>query len=116
MRKEPQRRYESAAQFSEDIRRYLEGLPVVARKDIWSYRSAKFVRRHRIAVGAAALVSRSGPNFQEKSVTLSELLEARSPRRSPIRGSSRKPCKPHRKQLSRVAKQDRPIHQASAFH
>jgi serine/threonine-protein kinase len=56
MRKEPERRYESAAQFSEDIRRYLDGLPVVARKDTWSYRSAKFVRRNRIAVGAAALV------------------------------------------------------------
>ena len=56
MRKEPQRRYESAAQFSEDIRRYLTGLPVIARKDTWSYRSAKFVRRNRIAVGAAALV------------------------------------------------------------
>ena len=57
MCKEPQRRYESAAQFSEDIRRYLEGLPVIARKDTWSYRSTKFIRRNQIAVGAAGLVS-----------------------------------------------------------
>jgi eukaryotic-like serine/threonine-protein kinase len=56
MRKEPHRRYESAAQFSEDIRRHLVGLPVIARKDTWGYRSAKFVRRNRIAVGAGALV------------------------------------------------------------
>ena len=56
MRKEPHRRYQSAAEFSEDIRRYLVGLPVIARKDTWSYRSAKFVRRNRIAVGAGALV------------------------------------------------------------
>ena len=56
MRKEPHRRYESAAEFSEDIRRHLVGLPVIARKDTWSYRSAKFVRRNRIAVGAGALV------------------------------------------------------------
>ena len=56
MRKEPHRRYQSAAEFAEDIRRYLVGLPVIARKDTWSYRSAKFVRRNRIAVGAGALV------------------------------------------------------------
>ncbi len=56
MRKEPQRRYESAAQFSEDIRRHLAGLPVIARKDTWSYCSSKFIRRNRIAVGAGALV------------------------------------------------------------
>jgi serine/threonine protein kinase len=56
MRKEPHRRYQSAAEFSEDIRRHLVGLPVIARKDTWSYRSAKFVGRNRIAVGAGALV------------------------------------------------------------
>src|SRR5215510_5028395 len=54
MRKEPQRRYVSAEQFSEDIRRYTEGLPVIARKDTFSYRATKFVRRHRAAVAAAA--------------------------------------------------------------
>jgi serine/threonine protein kinase len=32
MRKEPHRRYGSVEQFSEDIRRHLEGLPVIARK------------------------------------------------------------------------------------
>jgi eukaryotic-like serine/threonine-protein kinase len=57
LRKEPQRRYESAAQFSEDIRRHLEGLPVIARKDTFEYRSAKFIKRHRVGVTAAALVA-----------------------------------------------------------
>ena len=56
MRKEPERRYASAGQFSADIGRYLEGLPVIARKDTWSYRSAKFVRRHRVGMSAAAIV------------------------------------------------------------
>lgn len=50
MRKEPERRYQSVEQFSEDIRRYLDGLPVLARKDTFSYRSAKFVRRHKAGV------------------------------------------------------------------
>jgi non-specific serine/threonine protein kinase/serine/threonine-protein kinase len=53
--KEPARRYASVDQFSEDVRRHLDGLPVLARRDTWSYRAAKFVRRHRAAVAAAAL-------------------------------------------------------------
>ncbi len=57
MRKEPPRRYSSVGQFSEDIRRHLEGLPVVARKATLSYRGAKFVRRNRVAVAAAAVIS-----------------------------------------------------------
>lgn len=57
MRKEPSRRYASVAQFSDDIRRHLEGLPVVARKDTIGYRSAKFIRRHRVGIAATALVA-----------------------------------------------------------
>ena len=56
LRKEPPRRYASVAQFSEDIRRHLEGLPVVARKDTLGYRTSKFVTRHKLGVAAAALV------------------------------------------------------------
>jgi serine/threonine-protein kinase len=56
LRKEPQRRYASVGQFSEDIRRYLEGLPVIAHKDTVSYRAAKFIKRHKIGVAAAAVV------------------------------------------------------------
>jgi eukaryotic-like serine/threonine-protein kinase len=56
LHKEPERRYSSVAQFSEDIRRHLEGLPVAARSDTVSYRISKFVRRHKLAVAAAALV------------------------------------------------------------
>ena len=57
MRKEPARRYGSAAQFSEDIRRHLEGLPVIARKDTFPYRSEKFIQRHKVAVTAAVLIA-----------------------------------------------------------
>ena len=56
IRKTPERRYASVAQFAEDIRRHLEGLPVIARKDTFTYRAAKFVRRHRIGVTAAVIV------------------------------------------------------------
>ena len=56
MHKEPQRRYASVEQFAEDIRRHLEGLPVIARRDSWSYRAGKFAIRHKLAVTATALV------------------------------------------------------------
>jgi eukaryotic-like serine/threonine-protein kinase len=55
LRKEPQRRYASAEQFAEDIRRHLAGLPVIATKDSWNYRAGKFVQRHRAGVIAAGL-------------------------------------------------------------
>ena len=55
LRKEPNRRYESADQFAEDVRRHLDGLPVIARVDTWTYRANKFVRRHRLGVAAAAV-------------------------------------------------------------
>ena len=56
LRKDPQRRYASAEQFAEDIRRHLGNLPVIARKDTTRYRTAKFVTRHKIGVGATVLV------------------------------------------------------------
>ncbi len=57
LRKEPERRYASVTEFSEDLRRYLEGRPVLAHKDSARYRASKFVRRNKIAVTAAALLA-----------------------------------------------------------
>ncbi len=55
LRKEPEQRYSSVEQFAEDVRRHLAGHPVQARKGTWSYRTARFVRRHKYAVAAAAI-------------------------------------------------------------
>jgi serine/threonine protein kinase len=57
MRKEPQRRYASVEQFSEDLRRHLEGLPCIARKATLSYRTTKFITRNKIAVAAGVLIA-----------------------------------------------------------
>ena len=57
LRKEPQRRYASVDQFAQDIRRHLEHLPVIARKDTFGYRASKFIARHKTGVAAAALVT-----------------------------------------------------------
>ncbi len=56
LRKEPERRYSSALELRDDVARHLSGRPVRARGDSIWYRSRKFVRRHRAAVAASALV------------------------------------------------------------
>src|SRR5262249_47667054 len=59
-RKDPARRYASVAAFAEDVRAYLARRPVSARRDHPLYRAAKFVRRNRWAVLAAAVVAAVG--------------------------------------------------------
>jgi serine/threonine protein kinase/tetratricopeptide (TPR) repeat protein len=56
LRKEPQQRYPSVEALSEDIRRYLEGRPVMARKTTLAYRTGKYVRRNRVGLLVAGLV------------------------------------------------------------
>jgi serine/threonine protein kinase len=56
LKKEPDRRYLSAEQFSEDIRRHLEGLPVKARPDTFGYRTSKFIKRNKLSVAGASLI------------------------------------------------------------
>ncbi len=57
LRKEPERRYASVQEFSEDIRRHLAGLPVSATADTAAYRFRKFIKRHRVGVLAGFLVA-----------------------------------------------------------
>jgi len=59
LKSDPAERYESVAEFADDLRRYLEHQPIAARADAAGYRAAKFVRRHRrvlSAVGVATAV------------------------------------------------------------
>jgi eukaryotic-like serine/threonine-protein kinase len=59
LRKEPMRRYASVEQFSQDIERHLEHLPVIARNATLAYRTGKFLARYRTGVAAAILVALS---------------------------------------------------------
>jgi serine/threonine protein kinase/tetratricopeptide (TPR) repeat protein len=56
LRKEPVRRYGSVEEFSQDIQRYLSGMPVKARKSTIAYRSGRFLRRHKESLSAALVV------------------------------------------------------------
>ena len=55
--KEPAARYRSMEQFAADLRNHLEGRPVDARQATALYRGAKFARRHRWRLAAAAVVA-----------------------------------------------------------
>jgi eukaryotic-like serine/threonine-protein kinase len=54
MRKEPDRRYPSVEALADDLNRHLMGQPVRARHGDWRYGTAKFLRRHVVAVAIVA--------------------------------------------------------------
>ncbi|NLB13741.1 MAG: serine/threonine protein kinase [Gammaproteobacteria bacterium] len=59
LHKEPERRYGSAQELADDLRRHLAGRPVLAQPDTWRYRASKFLSRHRVAsvlVGSALML------------------------------------------------------------
>ncbi|HLE83234.1 MAG TPA: serine/threonine-protein kinase, partial [Thermoanaerobaculia bacterium] len=57
--KEPSRRYGSAEAFAADLDRHLRGLPVSARRPTFAYRTAKFVRRNRLAAALGTVLAAS---------------------------------------------------------
>jgi eukaryotic-like serine/threonine-protein kinase len=57
LHKEPERRYLSVEQFAADIRRYLDGRPVLARPDAFLYRARKFVVRRAVPLAALAALA-----------------------------------------------------------
>ena len=56
LRKDPQRRYKSVEQFSDDLTRHMSGFPVKARPETFSYRAKKFIRRNKLLAGSFVLI------------------------------------------------------------
>jgi non-specific serine/threonine protein kinase/serine/threonine-protein kinase len=84
LRKEPERRYASVEQLSEDIRRHLSGRPVLARRGTTAYRTGKFVRRHRALLAGAVLLLAAlagGVVATLREATHARAAEARAQRR-----------------------------------
>jgi serine/threonine-protein kinase len=57
MHKDPARRYASARELADDLRRWLQGRPVEARSDSAGYRALRFVRRHPFGAAATTLIA-----------------------------------------------------------
>lgn len=49
LRREPERRYKSVGEFSQDIKNYLRGFPVSALPDTFFYRAERFIKRNPLA-------------------------------------------------------------------
>jgi len=56
LRSDPARRYSAVSMLREDVARHLDGAPIRARPDAWSYRAGKFLKRHALSLGMAASV------------------------------------------------------------
>jgi eukaryotic-like serine/threonine-protein kinase len=56
MSKAPDRRYRGAGDLADDLRRYLEGRPVQARRDTLGYRTRKFLGRNKTGMAAVAII------------------------------------------------------------
>ena len=56
LRKEPDSRYASAGQLSDDVGRYLDGFPVTAHHGRFTYLAGKFIQRHKLTVAFAAVL------------------------------------------------------------
>jgi hypothetical protein len=54
LERRPAQRYATAQDLRSDLSRYLDGVPVSARRQTAGYRAARFVRRHLLAVSVAA--------------------------------------------------------------
>ena len=54
--KEPERRYGSVDELSEDLRRHLDGWPVEAREGNFAYHAGKFFRRHKLVLAASSVI------------------------------------------------------------
>lgn len=79
LRPEPEARYASAEQLGQDIERYLQGLPIRARASTLGYRLAKFARRHRRGVlAAAALLALVIAGFAHERWLRSQAEQARA--------------------------------------
>lgn len=90
LEKAPERRYDSARAFGEDLRRFLDGDPILARRPSLAYRAGKHLRKNRLVAAllaafllaagyglASALRARSQARFAQQLAQEVERLDAR---------------------------------------
>lgn len=83
LRKEPAGRYGSVEQLTDDLRNFLQGRPINARRGTLAYRGRKYLRRNKIPIAAAVLVLVSllgGIGFALRQARSAELARAAAQR------------------------------------
>jgi serine/threonine-protein kinase len=82
LHKDPKRRYQTPAALAEDLQRFREARPILARSDTAGYRLAKFVGRHRagVAVAASLVVLLAAGAARERVLRQQAETEARKAR------------------------------------
>ena len=83
LEKEPQRRYQSAAEFAADLQCFLDGAPVSAHPPSTAYIASRWIKRHHVAFAAAcisvlALVTGAGVAIWQARLALAAQARAES--------------------------------------
>jgi serine/threonine-protein kinase len=87
LQKEAGRRYQSPAALAEDLRRFQQGRPILARPDSARYRLGKFVGRNRTTVGLA--IATTLALVGATAVSVVQMGEARTQRQEALRAARR---------------------------
>jgi eukaryotic-like serine/threonine-protein kinase len=59
LQKQPERRYASASELADDLRRFLRDEPIRARREPWLFRGVRLVRRHRAMAAVLTMAALS---------------------------------------------------------
>jgi tetratricopeptide (TPR) repeat protein len=90
MAREPEGRYQTAQEMADDLRRFLDGQPILARRPSLRERAVRWSRRHRAALGAtlvmlllgfAGLLAANIVLWNERARTKAALVEAEKQQR-----------------------------------
>lgn len=78
MRKEPSERYTSVEQLANDLHRHKKALPVLARKDTFTYHARKFLSRNKWSVAVSTAIALLVIAFAVVTFLQSKEIEARA--------------------------------------
>ncbi len=68
LRREPEQRYASVRDLADDLRRFLDSKPVLARRGQWGYRAQRFVQRNRWPLAVASVLAIMAVGFTWRTV------------------------------------------------
>ncbi|MEM7584207.1 MAG: serine/threonine-protein kinase [Acidobacteriota bacterium] len=86
LRADPESRYLSVEALAEDLRRFQQSLPVLARQGAFRYVSGKFLRRHRLPLAVVALLGSLLAAFTDSTLRQAQRIERTASRLAAMEG------------------------------